>query len=159
MYRAHLALLLTIVCVLAPRLDGREWKDSTGRHSIEAAFISCNVVLRLPTGETKTIDLDKLSQDDRRYIAELLTRTKSEPPELAHGNGRAADGAKTSTTEQVPIDTLLLAEEKEWQNVSNTARSDEFFRFERQMAHDTDGFRHYATQRIEVHVVRPAIRM
>lgn len=144
MYRTRVALLLTIAYVLAPRLHGREWTDTTGKHSIEAAFVSCNVVLRLPTGETKTIDLDMLSQDDREYIAEVLTRTK-----VANGSGndKAAERAKPGTAaneQHVPIDTLLLEEEREWQDVANTtSRADGFFSFEHQLTHATDKFHHY----------------
>jgi HEAT repeats len=61
-------LTLLNVLVLCGVVSGREWKDATGRHSIEADFVEAKVTLRLPTGQTRTVDMKTLSAVDQQFI-------------------------------------------------------------------------------------------
>ncbi len=75
-----LVLVFTIgvsgVVALGSRADSplRTWTDSTGRFTIEARMISSEegqVLLERADGSVVKIDLEKLSGDDQRYVAEL----------------------------------------------------------------------------------------
>ena len=52
--------------------DKRIWNDATGAFSLEAEFVKVedgNVTLKKTDGKTITIPLDKLSQEDRDFVA------------------------------------------------------------------------------------------
>jgi hypothetical protein len=76
----------------------RTWSDSTGAFSIEAQLVGVKegkVILKKANGKTVAIPLDRLSKEDRDFVAsqseEKETATKSGKPEareLSHDNGK-----------------------------------------------------------------------
>jgi S1-C subfamily serine protease len=57
--------------------QSRTWTDATGQFKIEAEFVSSadgTVSLRKPNGEVITVPLDKLSDDDRKYLKARASR-------------------------------------------------------------------------------------
>ena len=69
-------LVLTVVvcitsCLAASDALGRKWTDKTGKFSIEAEYVRTEggkVVLRRADGKVMRVDLDKLSESDKRYV-------------------------------------------------------------------------------------------
>ena len=60
--------------------EGREWTDTTGKFKIEAELVSVadgNVQLRKKDGSMISVPLDKLSQEDREFLAAI--QQKREP--------------------------------------------------------------------------------
>ena len=153
MHRALEILCLTVAYFAPPNLYSREWKDSSGKHSIEADFVEGEIVLQLPTGEMKTIKFDKLSQGDREYIADVLRRPASAKAETANGKngGEVAVEVKHNAAPNKPqisinADTLLLAEQNEWLNLSRSvlhSYADYFAAFNYQFADAAVQFQRY----------------
>lgn len=68
---------LFVACMAAAIAEpqhNREWTDASGKHSLEAEFVEAKVTLRLPTGQTKTVDMRSLSDTDRQFIIEQLQK-------------------------------------------------------------------------------------
>jgi hypothetical protein len=78
----------------------RTWNDSTGAFSVEAEFVGVKegkVLLKKADGRTVAIPLDRLSKEDREFVAtqteekrEATKAGKAEAQELSHDNGMKA---------------------------------------------------------------------
>lgn len=69
-----LTLCCTLIVASAWAAEYREWKDSTGRHTIEARFIEQqgeSVILQTRQGKRLTIELSRLSKEDQQHVAGL----------------------------------------------------------------------------------------
>jgi hypothetical protein len=69
-------LLSVLALMFADRCfaEMREWTDSTGKFKIQGEFVEIKenvLILRNATGKNARIPLDKLSDEDRRYLEEL----------------------------------------------------------------------------------------
>ena len=66
-----------LMLVASPAL-GRVWTDNTGRMQAEAEFVSSDgqlVSFRLPDGELRRCELNRLSPEDRNLVVELALGT------------------------------------------------------------------------------------
>ena len=73
---------MLILAVLSPLASGRTWTDSTGKHTVEAAFVDLKdgkVRLKKEDGKIITIPIERLSDADR--VAEPPN------PTLCHAGG------------------------------------------------------------------------
>lgn len=69
-----------IIASSALRAEPRTWTDITGKHKVEADFISLvgdNLTLKNSAGKTITLSLAKLSEADRAIAKELATAPKN----------------------------------------------------------------------------------
>jgi hypothetical protein len=89
MRRSFTALFVLLVFDVVP-VDGREWKDATGRHSIEAEFVDAKVSLKMPDGRVRVIGLEKLSEADRQFIVDSLRSGGGETPAATGSTETAA---------------------------------------------------------------------
>jgi len=68
-------LLVVLTLVLAStEIEARQWKDVSGSFSVEAELVQVSgdhVQLRRPDGRLLTVPIDRLSEDDRRYLTSL----------------------------------------------------------------------------------------
>ena len=68
-------LVPLILCVAASlQAEVRTWTDSTGKHKTRAELISVKdgkVALRKENGKTVTLKLERLSDADQKYLADL----------------------------------------------------------------------------------------
>ncbi len=68
------ALLLTIILVTPVAALAREWSDSTGKYKTEAELVAFNdekVVLKREGKDLLSLPLEKLSDEDRKYLESL----------------------------------------------------------------------------------------
>ncbi len=70
--RSILLLACMASVATAEPTQNREWTDASGKHSLEAEFVEATVTLRLPNGQTKIVDMQKLSEADREFIIKTL---------------------------------------------------------------------------------------
>ena len=60
-----------LVSACRTQADGREWRDNTGKHRIEAELVEVEegqVVLRRPDGRLVKLPLARLSQSDQDFV-------------------------------------------------------------------------------------------
>lgn len=94
-------------------VSGREWKDSSGRFSVEAELVDVRhgeVRLRRGDGTVISVPIDRLSQPDRRYLesqqpapktgtAPLTLVEESRPTSVIVTNGRPKEGQSLAAAE------------------------------------------------------------
>lgn len=94
---ATICILLTLsCCALAD--ENREWKDATGKFSVEAKLLSIQdgqVVLKTTAGKEIKIALERLSQEDRQFVEERQA-------EAAEAASDVKDSTSSSATESKP---------------------------------------------------------
>jgi|GEM_PF-4372469 len=76
-----LVVLFSAVVADAGEYEVRKWLDATGKHSMEASYVSVDdnkVTLKDPKGQEFEIELDQLSRADRRYIS-LISKDAPKP--------------------------------------------------------------------------------
>jgi hypothetical protein len=88
-------LLALIVFIFACHLsEAREWKDSTGRFSVDAECVAIqdgSVELRKTDGKTVTVNIHRLSEADREYL-----RTASVGGDKSQGKKKAKQSTDVS---------------------------------------------------------------
>jgi len=111
-------LFALLIASLPADGDGREWKDITGKFSIEAEFVELsgdNVRLRRSDGNVIAVPLNKLSERDRRYIASLQSPKATPAPQ---STSNIASGAKEMTPDP-PAEDLNIVLVKNGKPVHN----------------------------------------
>ena len=92
-----LSLLFVLTCIAPSK--AREWTDTSRNESIEADFVECRVILRLPSGRRKLVDLSSLSEADRNFVLDEVRkragdtaqdRNRRQRPELEDQVGAGA---------------------------------------------------------------------
>jgi hypothetical protein len=78
------AVLAFVVC--APLAFARTWTDSAGTHTVEAEFVDFKdgkVQLKKENGETVTIPIEKLGDEDQEFVkSQAATRSVRNPPAM-----------------------------------------------------------------------------
>lgn len=82
----RILLPLLILCHFSA---AKEWRDSSGNNSIEAAYLSSdgvNVTLQFENGKTKTYKLSRFHKDDQAWVAEQEKKASgTKPKQVAQG--------------------------------------------------------------------------
>ena len=79
-----LSIIGLVSVAVAVGAANRTWTDKTGKHKTEAELVEAtadSVVLKLSDGKTKTVPLDRLSEDDQKFVAEHLAAKSAEENE------------------------------------------------------------------------------
>ena len=94
-------LPLLLCLLLASSLSAQEvriWKSSNGKYSIEAKLLSYQdgeLKLAKPDGSTLTVELSKLSSNDKKYVESLKLGGKEKNPSA--GKGRSSNTGSTGS--------------------------------------------------------------
>ncbi|HWB05248.1 MAG TPA: prolyl oligopeptidase family serine peptidase [Verrucomicrobiales bacterium] len=89
-------LFCALALMIAPAVHARTWTDTGGR-TVEGEFVSATataVTVKLPNGKTVLIELAKLSQADRDFVAE---QAKNPPAPPAAPAAKPAPGKNPAT--------------------------------------------------------------
>jgi hypothetical protein len=107
---ARLGVLTVLVAVCLSSAQAREWKDTSGKFSVEAEFVGHsegNVQLRRADGTVITVALDRLSEKDRAFIQSLTSKNS----ESQQRHQREAEHSTTGTrSPDTRNDTALVQE-------------------------------------------------
>ena len=105
-------LVAVVVCSSAALAEElRTWTDSSGAFTIEASLVSFDgktVTLKKEDGKTLSLSIDKLSDEDQRYLTEgPSSENPFEAAERAAARAQGAPGAPppTSTAKTVNLDS------------------------------------------------------
>ena len=108
-----------VCCVLIVALCGTEtfartWTNSTGKFKIEGEFVKLadgTVDIRRDDGKLIRIPLDKLSEEDQKYVREATARTAEATPFVVADDGEGAkDTRAMSQRDDAIYDRTALAE-------------------------------------------------
>jgi hypothetical protein len=106
----HLLALLTLWSVgaaLGWAQEKRIWTDDTGNFKVEAELKELKrdaVVLILPDGSTKNVPLERLSAEDRKFVAELRQQRQAE---MAERRAQLVDSRKRADDVKDEVKALL----------------------------------------------------
>jgi len=109
-----IVICATILVVLGLPSEGvsaepvRTWTDASGRFKIEAKYVSFRdgtVKLQRTNGQTIEVPLDRLCEDDRRYVAQVAP----DNPFMTEEDRAALQGAKGSRGSSAPSRTAATA--------------------------------------------------
>lgn len=106
--RSFLLLLLCSWTALAEASAARTWTDRTGKHQVQAAFVSFEdgkVRLRKTDGAVITLPLEKLCSADQQYVKQLVAN--------------ASAGSRPATQVKPPKQTFKLAVPQGWKIVKH----------------------------------------
>ncbi len=112
--RCWLFICLTIpaATLSGQELSERQWSTSDGRFQVDAVFVQKKkdkvVLKRSDTGKTIEISLWRLSEDDKKYVAEQRTPEKEPEKAKKADEDRAPDHPK-SPDAVAPLDPATLA--------------------------------------------------
>ena len=100
-----------------PKAPVFTWTDSTGLYKIEARFLELKdgkVTLEKEDGSTKTLPLDKLSEDDQRRAKKYAEKM---PPANPFGDSDNTDASSADKAAE-PVDDLdIVAQDGDWSSV------------------------------------------
>ena len=88
------------------RLSNRIWTDRSGTREAEALLLKVvkeHVYLRKLNGKLSVIDLDQLSRQDQRYIADMKVAVSSPNPSLAKRESSVSANPRAVTSPALPI--------------------------------------------------------
>ncbi len=111
--------VLVVFCLLALRPAlAREWTDSSGTHKIEAELVKLDgevVHLKKADGTIVKVPLNKLCEDDRKFVRHEMAAHKAEPaPTVAKPDPDANAGkTQSASTDDTPTTTSKPAPDKQ----------------------------------------------
>jgi hypothetical protein len=72
--------IAVLVSIVHPTVcQSREWNDGK-RAAFEGEFVECRVVVRLPSGRTKQVEISSLSSTDQAYVLGEVARILAQQP-------------------------------------------------------------------------------
>ena len=87
------------VSLLVAQCNAREWTDTKRNRMVEGELIDTRVTIRLPTGRTRTLEVDSLSDADRKFVIQQLQNQllNPNPVNVAHpANAQAAQNNRNA---------------------------------------------------------------
>lgn len=111
----RLSAVAVVVCAvgipgwLADTAGARTWTDDTGAFQVEADLVSVNgnnVTLKKPDGQVVAVPLNRLSADDRKFVADYLKELKN-PQQPVKSEKPAVDKALEAEVQAEFVETPL----------------------------------------------------
>lgn len=109
--RHHRFLLVLIPALTTSTLvaaEPRTWVDKSGVFSTEAELVGVTVELKTPAGRTLRVPLDRLRDEDRKYVIDSLT---AEPEEVTPQPKAPGESAGEGMKSVLPDDESELDQE------------------------------------------------
>jgi hypothetical protein len=100
-------------CLVLSAATAREWKDATGKHSVEAEMVKTDVVLRLSNGEFHTLNFEGLWVEDQRFVLEKMRRILGAEKAGVAGDKPAQPGEAPGKT-SAAVDSLEKLVDELW---------------------------------------------
>jgi hypothetical protein len=108
-----LGMFSAMIGLYACVAGAREWSDVTGKYKIEATFVDFKdgkVRLKKPTGDTVSVPLAKLRQEDQKFVMVQILLHAKEATKEVESDAPKASPAPSSTTTTAPATSAASQE-------------------------------------------------